>query len=274
MAEVAVSQGQGIKKGDLLLKLDSREAQARVAATEAELAATESRIKEAALSSGGASAQERRRALEHDRTRLLAELSIAKNGLADRTVKAPIDGMIAHLAVSSGQYAKRGQSLLGIVNLDKFWVEALVDESESSYVIYGQDVFLRLPSRPGERFQGEVREVAPILQAARSGMARRLPIRVLFRNPPKKLKVGLEVDIEAEFDLLKDVLTLPRGALYSEGGQHFVWTVERGQLKRVEVELGLVSGDRFEIKSGVETGAQVVIDRPEGLREGRQVKPR
>lgn len=279
--EVPAQRGHLVEKGALLVQLDRRESQARVKAARAELAATESRLKEArlALQAGGAGraiVQERVNALQHDLARLQAQLAIANIQLEEHTLRAPIRAMVAHLAAEPGLFVQRGEHLATLVNTEELSVEALVDEQEATYVIYGQDVFLRLPSRPGEVYQGEVREVARMLEAGdrRSGMVRRLPIRVLFRNPPENLKVGLEVDVEAEFKLLKDALTLPRGALYSAEGRDYVWAVVQGRLQKTEVEVGLVTQERFEVKSGVTAASRVVVDRPEGLREGRRVNER
>jgi len=67
-------------------------------------------------------------------------------------------------------------------------------------------------------------------------------------------------------------IMVPAAAVRQEGGNPVIWVVRSGRLERREVDAGPVSGERREIRRGLTGGEQVVIDGPEVLKPGQNVK--
>ncbi len=85
------------------------------------------------------------------------------------------------------------------------------------------------------------------------------PVDLNFDVTPPGLKPGTTASVDILVDRLPDVLAVPVGAVYSEGGKSYVFTPERGGLRHVEVKLGASNDTHVEVKEGLTAGQQVAL---------------
>ena len=84
---------------------------------------------------------------------------------------------------------------------------------------------------------------------------------------------NLTVDVAIPVDEARGVVSLPREAVERNGGREFVWVADDEEtVRRVPVEVGARSGERVEIRVGIDVGDQVLIPGTETLQEGLAVK--
>ena len=208
--------------------------------------------------------------------RLLASVQQKRYLVERRRVLSPSDGVVSQLDYHAGEMVGGNTVVMSVVTNGPYWIEAEVDEQDAVHVVTGQPVTVLLTSLPGKRFAGKVVQVAPSLEARPQGPSdhKVLRIRVHLAEKVPQLRSGLEADVEGKVGLAKEALSVPRAALLRDQGKDFVYTVNAGKLQRVEVQLGAVSGDRAEVRSGLSEGAQVVVEGGDGLAAGTPVQVR
>ncbi|WCL53410.1 efflux RND transporter periplasmic adaptor subunit [Gimibacter soli] len=184
--------------------------------------------------------------------------AIAKNGGSSRivTLNAPSTGTVMQKPAMDGMRFAAGAPLFQISDLSELWAEIEVPEQDLGLIRKGQSVTLRLPSRPGEVFEGKVSFIYPdINMASRSGR-----VRVVVANADGALQTGLFVHAGIAAHLDADpVLAVPTAAVIDDGKRQVVF-VARGDgiFEPRDVALGGRAGDLIEIRDGVDEGEEVV----------------
>ncbi len=169
-------------------------------------------------------------------------------------VRSPASGYVIEKNVVSGSAVAPGERLLRIAPLDRVWIEAQVYESELALVSQGQAVTVTLPYAPGRSWEGSVGYVYPGL----SGETRAARVRIELANPELELRPDMYANVELRTP--RGLRTLvPESAVLYAGERSFVFLdLDGGRFRPQRVEVGMRSGDRVEILSGLETGQRIV----------------
>jgi len=240
------SDGEQIRKGDVLFELYSREL---VNAQEEYIQALRgsndylkraSRDRLEALGMGNAQirqvARERRAS---QRVRILASQ----------------DGVVDGLNVREGMYVKPATEVLTLADLSSVWLLVDVFERQADWVAVGQPVEVRLGYLPGRVWEGEVEFVYPTIDPK----TRTLQARLRFDNPDDALKPDMYANVVIYAGPKHGVLSIPREALIKTGkSQRVIVALEEGRFRAQAVIAGLESGEFVEIISGLNEGDQVV----------------
>lgn len=268
--EIHFDEGQRVAKGDPLFSLDASLIEAELREAEANLALSQSSNDRAQDLIG------RKLIAQADydnaRSRLAvdqARLSSARTRLAKTVIEAPFDGVVGLRHVSPGDYVEVAQELVNIVNLNPIKVDFRVPETELSQLAPGQAIEIRLDAFPGESFRGEVIAIDPQIDVS----GRNVLLRAEVPNPELKLRPGLFARLSLELEQREDALLVPEQALWPQGDQQFVFRVEEGQAKLVQVETGIRRAGQVEIVSGLEAGDQIVTAGQLKLYDGAKVAP-
>ncbi len=103
------------------------------------------------------------------------------------TVYAPIGGVVTHLGVREGDYVKTGDPIATVADLSRLWVDMEAYESQLPLLRWGQRVTFTVESHPGERFEGRISFIEPIVDEK----TRTAAVRVAVDNPEGRLKPGM-----------------------------------------------------------------------------------
>src|SRR5436309_251029 len=172
------------------------------------------------------------------------------------TLYAPINGVIAELGVREGMTVMSGAMLLRLVDLSMVWVNAEVPEAQVAWLRPGTAVEARVPSFPGQVFRGRVSAILPEVNAA----TRTLRARVELANPGGRLKPGMFATLLFAEGAGTTALLVPSEAVIRTGERSVVIVAEgEGKFRSRDVELGLESGGRTEIRKGLSEGDKVVV---------------
>ena len=241
------AEGDHVKKGQLLFELYSPQL---VNAQEEFLQA---------LTGGN------KRLMAASRERLIA-LDIPESQIArlekDRKVSQYIkffagqSGVISALNVREGMYIQPVNDVMSIANLDRVWLLAEVFERQADWVRIGLNAEATLPSMPGEVMNGKVEYIYPDLDPR----TRTLRVRMRFENLDGRLMPKMYVHVTIHSEPKRDVLNIPREALIREGSEErVILALGDGRFEARPVIAGIESGDRIEIKKGLEQGDMVVV---------------
>jgi Cu(I)/Ag(I) efflux system membrane fusion protein len=170
-------------------------------------------------------------------------------------VYAETNGVIAHLGVREGIYVTPTTEIMAVAKLDTIWVTAEVFERQSAWVKAGQRAKVELDYLPGKMWDGTVDYVYPELDPK----TRTLKVRLRFDNQSERLQPNMfaRVTIYGEGD--GEVVHIPREALIRGGSTNrVVLALPGGRFRSQPVTIGIESGDRIAILTGLSEGDLIV----------------
>ena len=172
------------------------------------------------------------------------------------TIVAPIAGVLTEVGARPGMAVMAGATLFRINGTASVWAQAEVPESQAALLRPGAKVRATSPALPGEVFDGRVQTLLPDVNPT----TRTLKARLEIANRGGRLVPGMFVQMQF-MDLRADkMLLVPSEALIRTGERTVAMLAEDGgRFRPVEVEAGLESGGRTEIKRGLQLGQRVVV---------------
>lgn len=283
LIEVTVREGQTVKLGQLLARIDQTEVQARVAARSADAEAARAQLglaeknrgtQKALLDknfisqnafdttqSGYDVAVARLRAAE-------ADLVLAKKTLGDSTLLAPFSGIVSERYVQPGERVPLDARLISIVDLSRLTLEASVPASTIAQVRVGQPVAFRVDGFGERSFAGRIERINPATGAG----SRSISLYALIENADGLLRGGLFAQGELIVERLENALVIPASAVREEIGQTFVYAIENDKLRRRPVRIGLSDANgSVQVLEGLATGDRVVRSNLGQLRDSARV---
>ncbi|KLJ01619.1 efflux RND transporter periplasmic adaptor subunit [Luteimonas sp. FCS-9] len=266
--EVLVEEGDTVRAGQPLVRLDPDRARLAVQQSRATMGKLENSHRRAQQLVGQQmiSANDLDQ-IKFDLDTARAQYEMAQLELSYTTVTAPIAGVISQRMIRTGNFVQINTPIFSIVDNARIEATLNVPERELRVLQRGQPVRLQVDALPGETFEGVVERVAPVVES-RSGTFR---VVCAFAGDGT-LRAGMFGRIRIDYDQRADALVIPRTALLDDGDEAAVFTVRDGKAVRVPVELGYVDGNLIEIRSGLDDGAPVVTAGKVALREGSPVQ--
>lgn len=269
VSEVRCAEGEHVKKGDVLLKLDTRTAEAKMqeAMKSLEFATQQSDRQKKLLAIDGTSIKA---AQEADAAVQKANLEIAstKTALSMLQITAPISGVITELSVRTGEAAQPGKPVIEIVDGSRLVVHAEVSSADLTDMTAGKTVKLLRNGAPLAS-GAKVVFVSPHVNA-QTGTA-----EVLAEIPADAgLRSGEWINIAIVVEEKKDCLVTPVASLVkNEEGEQVISVVHGDQAKQVEVKTGLREGELIEVEGeGLQEGDAVVTVGAHGLPKETKVR--
>lgn len=280
VARILKKQGDRVAEGELLATLDMtslelQQKQARAAVAVAETAhrnarLNEERMKKMLENKAISSMQYENAKLALDAADTQLKSAKANLDLVDYTVRrsnmrAPFAGVIAAKNMEEGDMINpmmgMGQSILTLMDLSRVKVAVDVPAEEVEKIKVGQPCRVTLSSLPGETFAGRVYSK----NLAADPLSKTFKVEVVIDNPDLKIKAGVYADIAVEYIRHENVLMLPLSALLA--GEKEVMVNENGRARKRAVTIGERNGSRFEVRTGVNPGDQVIVEGNYDLKE-------
>jgi Cu(I)/Ag(I) efflux system membrane fusion protein len=203
----------------------------------------------------------------HDRLRLLgldAEQirRIEAKGRVDErlVIPAPLTGVVIERLAAAGDYVETGQPIYRLADLSRLWVELEVYESDLPWLKTGQKAVFDTQSYPGERFEGKVAFIDPVL----NDRTRTVRVRVDLPNPEGRLKPRMFVRgvVEAREPGNGLPLVIPATAPLVTGERAVVYVevpeASEPTFEAREVVLGPRAGAWYIVREGLAAGERVV----------------
>lgn len=284
--EVLVREGEPVKAGQVLVKMDASDYQARVDQARGALMAARGQLDIAAktrdnnkalLDKGFISKNAFDNAeSQYEIARANVEsargaLDVAQKALADTVIRAPISGLVSSRTVQPGEKVSADNRLLDVVDLSQMELEAAVPAADIMHVAPGQEVQVKIEGMP-QRLSGTVARINPATQAG----SRSIMVYVKIDNPQNLLRVGMFGEAQLTVAKKANVLTVPQTAIQNDAGNTYVYAIENGKLAQKPVTLGARGDDgegtAVEVLSGLQEGAQIVKTNLGSLRAGATVK--
>ena len=265
---VMVEEGQHVKAGQPLVRLDPDRARLSVAQGEAQMRKLENSYQRAQklVQQQLVSAADMDQ-LRFDLENARAQYRMAALELSYTTVVAPISGVVASRDIKSGNFVQINSPIIRIVDAGKLEATLNVPEREIAKLKPGQVVELMADALPGRTFTGVVDRVSPVVDTG-TGTFR----VVTSFSGESALQPGMFGRLSINYDQRADALVVPRAALLEDGGEPAVYAIRDGKALRTELKLGYDDAGWVEVRDGLKPGDEVVIAGKAALRDGSAVQ--
>lgn len=283
--EMLVREGESVRRGQVIARLDATEAQARLDEKIADLdggraqlaLAEKNRAMQLALlekkfisQNAFDGTQSNLQVSEARLKALAAQVAIARKAVEDSAVRAPMAGIVAQRLAQPGEKVAIDGKLYMLVDLSELEVEAAVPASDIGAVRIAQDVAFRVEGIEDRLFAGRIARISPATQPG----TRSILVYAVLPNRESTLKGGMFAKGQLTVSKRAGVLVVPTTAVRDDAGQTYVWRIDAGKLVRTVVQVGLKSENDgvIEIVSGLAAGARVVRSNLGSLRDGAAAK--
>jgi multidrug efflux pump subunit AcrA (membrane-fusion protein) len=191
---------------------------------------------------------------------LRADVDAIRADLADTVIYSPVNGVITRREAEVGEIVTAGEDVVSIISDSEIRIEANVSEVNIGKVSEGDKVSVTFDAFGSRVFSGEVIYIDP-----GETLVDDVPtykITVAFEDEGVDIRSGLTANLKITTAEATGVLKVPAYAVEREGGKTFVQVLGPKGTEEVEVEVGIRGKDgSLEIKSGLEEGDQVVLDK-------------
>ncbi|MFM8661232.1 MAG: efflux RND transporter periplasmic adaptor subunit [Cyanobium sp.] len=283
-----VNEGQSVRPGDLLFRLDQVQQRAEVDADAAEARKDFINAERYIfLNQQGAVSTKDRDFYVTQAIQSRDRLKAASATLAYKNVVAPIQGYVGSLNFKIGDVINAGEVVTSVVDNSRLWVRIDVPAELSDRVRPGLPVILRGPDPNRPRAMGQVDFVAPELDRDRQTLL----VKAAFNNPDGALRNNERVSATLVFDQRK-VLAIPQQAVLLQAGKTFVFLAVSAEEARrrlgreidpppvanlpvaiqVPVRLGTLQAGAYPVLEGLSGADTVVVGNLAQLRSGLSVQ--
>ena len=273
ISQIAFLSGATVKKGDLLVKLDSLQEEAQLHSAEARRnLAKLSLDRQRNLRSSGAVSQSDYDSAESEFNQAAAAVDEANALIARKTITASFDGLLGIRQVDLGQYLNVGAPIVQLQSTDPIYVNFALPQENLEQIAVGKKLRVSATGVASNQFEGEITAIDSRLDES----TRSIMIQGTVRNAEGRLRPGMFVNVEALLPE-KDVISIPSSSIsYAPYGDSvFIVKEKRGpdgkpgkEAQQQFVKTGPSRGDQVSIVSGVKEGDEVVSSGVFKLRSG------
>ena len=282
--QVLKENGDVVKRGDVLVKLDETSIRENLNSAEDNTRSAMQALDQADRSlqrlktlrgAGMTSAQAlddaevKRNSAESELSASKARAASARQQLQRTFVRAPFDGVVSDKKVSAGDTAAIGKELLKVIDPTSMRFEGRVSADKIGLLKVGQAVHFRVNGYSEQEFNGKVKRIDP----SANDVTRQVEVLVSFNdaNQPRVSGLFAEGNIDSVAD---SSLLIPETSVVKAGDKAYAWQVKDKILRRVELELGVrdVRTGNYPVRKGLQA-ADVIMRHPgSNFKDGQTVE--
>jgi membrane fusion protein (multidrug efflux system) len=279
--DIKFDSGLDVKKGDLLVVLDTDTEVADMHSLEAQLANAETELKRReTLAAKGISPRAELDSLRTQVQTFNANIERLRALIAQKNIYAPWDGRVGLREISIGSYLAPGQTIVWLQKVDPIYADFDVTEEDYGRISDGLKVTARFNAWPDAEFKGTVTTT----DARMSESSRMITVRAKLDNPEGRLLPGMYANVLVEAGAPTEVVTVPQTAVtFSLYGDNVFVVVpakkpdpnnkeEQLEIERRFVKAGGMRNGRVQIASGLKPGDRVVTAGHNKIDQGAKVK--
>ena len=283
IVERYVDTGDRVKIGQVLAKLDVKDAQLQLNSARAQLESAQSAAKVAVdefkrfqqLLPINAVSRSQYDTVKNQYDSANAALKQAQSNYdvsANQTgynqLVANKNGVITERNIEIGQVISAGQPAYQVaIDGDREVVIGVPEQAISSIKV-GQDAWITLWSKPNDKFAAYVREISPAADQSRT-----FSVKVALKEGQSAIQLGQSARVFFSQNI-QNILSVPLSSVSATENQAYVWVVNPNQtVHKVNVTLGAYGRDSVPVISGLQTGQWVVVGGVHLLREKQKIKP-
>lgn len=280
VASIEFESGKRVQAGDVLVRLDSRQEQAQLAAAKAQQHLTSVNLERLrTLRAQGVAAAAEFDQAEAEAMQAEARVNEISATIGRKTIRAPFSGVLGIRQVNLGQYLNPGQAVVPLQSRHPVYVDFAVPQQEIRNLHIGNGITVKVEGDTSAAATGKITAVNSVIDQS----TRNVNVRATFDNRDERLIPGMFVEAKASVGESRPVVALPSSSISHAPYGDFIFIVEnlkgkdsttyRGVRQQL-VRLGSSRGDQVAIVQGVNPGEEVVTSGVFKLRGGVAVAVR
>ena len=266
--KIDFEEGDEITKGKRLVDISTKEhrLKLKIAITDSNLAdinikrdeklAAQNLIPNAQLD------QTKTRAESASLNKELAEISLNKS-----LISSPLKGTIKTRHIKVGEFVRKGDKLVEILDIDRILVKVNIPEQEILSIQVGQNVEVALYIMEKKTFLGRVKNIG--LEADSSN--RTFPVEISVDNKERQLRAGMLARATFTKSVDQDQIVIPRHTVLERDQGRVVYVFEDGKAFRRDITIGLSQLDQVQVVQGLNKGELIVVEGHTKLTDGEEV---
>ena len=264
VSEIAFESGATVKKGTLLVKLDTKQEQAQLQAAEAKRELSRLNLaRQKDLLTKKATSQSEYDAAAAQARQDDAAVEQAKALVARKTIVAPFDGVLGIRQVNLGQYLNVGNPIAALQSLDPIYVEFQMPQQCLDQIAIGKKIHLKASGASAEQFEGDITAINSKVDEA----TRNFQVEATVANPDHKLRAGMFAEVQVLLPEQSGVIAIPSSSVnYAPYGDSVYLVTDGKTLDNKPakiavqqfVKLGPTRGDQVSVLTGLKEGDEMV----------------
>ena len=260
-------EGEFVRKGDLLVKIDDRNWKARLEGLEARLATALNELKrnETLLKIEGTSEEEVDQA-RATVSELKAQIDELKVMIDLAAIKAPFSGRLGMRDFSTGAYLQQGAFITNLAQTDPLKIDFSVPARYAGRIHDGITVQVGTTGT-GKTSEATVYAVDPVVSISN----RSIRARALLGNPGQTFVAGDFVQVSLEIEETGEAILVPAESVIPELKTHVIYKIKQGKAARTDVTIGIRTESNIQVLSGIEPGDTVMVSGLLEINDGDKV---
>lgn len=268
VSTVLKKNGDFVKKGEVVVKFTDAKVESNYEAAKANLQSTKNNFEKfSKLYEKQMVSQLEFLSYRDTYTNALADYTSKKSNYDKLTRKSELTGLVGNLNLKSGNVVEANSTVFTVVDenvmeitvdFPGYWLNTLNE---------GSPVTLMVSDLGGKEFQGKIKSINPIADAE----TKKFPVKISIDNKTKELKDGMYTKVVIPTEK-RDGVIVPQQAVFIRDLLSYVFKIENGKVKRVEVTTGATIKPNIEVISEeLKPGDLVVSDGIFGLGDGDEI---
>jgi membrane fusion protein, multidrug efflux system len=278
VSEIGFESGRPVKKGDILVKLDSSAEQAQLRSSEADAELAKADFDRARdLSQRKVISKAELDAASSKYTQRKAVVDNMQSVINKKEIHAPFDGIAGIREVNPGQMVPAGQKLVTLQALDKVFVDFSIPQQELAKVKVGMPVKMTTDAIEGRKFDGTLSAINSAVDSA----TRSVSLQATIDNADHALRAGMFARVQVLLRETKSTLFIPTTAVAYAPYGNSAYVIEKKKnektgkdsltIRQQFIRTGEMRGDFVAVTEGLKEGDEVVSTGVFKMRNGMEV---
>lgn len=267
--EIFVEEGDIVKTGEALAKLEDDQFKLELAKAESLLKKLSNEFKrKESLFKNKIISKDTFEQVKCDFHTQESTVGLARLMVEYTFIRAPFTGVAAERLVKKGNMVRKNQPTFRITGFNPLLALLHVPEREMSKLKKGFPARLYADALPGEEFEGKIIRISPVVDAGTGTFK----VTVEVRDKTLKLKPGMFTRVNIVYDTHENTVLAPKDTILEEDTESWVFLVKKGTASKTKVVTGYKDKTYVEILSGLKAGDTIVTTGLTTLKDGSKVK--
>jgi membrane fusion protein (multidrug efflux system) len=264
-----IEEGQPVRAGQLLARLDGDQLRLEAEKAKASLAKLEHDYRRnVELHEKGMLAPGAFENLKYEVDAQKAAYDLARLQLSYTEIRAPIDGVLSQRLIKVGNTIKPNDVLFRVTDLVPLLAYVHVPERELGRLQPGQPARVQVDAVPDQAFIGKIARISPTVDPETATFKATIEVA----DPSSRLKPGMFARVGIVYERREQALQIPRTAIVDNEDGPTVFVVEKDKADQRPIRVGLANNGFVEVIAGLEGNEQVVVVGQGGLKSGNAVR--
>ncbi len=269
---IRFDSGDRVRRGQVLVEMSSVEQAADLAEVRASNQAAQEELRRyQELYDRGFASQARLDTVRAAAEAAEARLNAGGSRIADRTIRAPFNGVVGLRTASPGQYMRPGDQIGTLDDITEIKLDFDVPETQIARLTTGVEIIARTSAYPDRTFTGRIANVDSRINAT----TRTVRVRAMLPNADEHLRPGMLMTVDVRSNP-REAPAIPEIAILDRADGTFVYRIATvdgvQQTDLARITTGARSGGMAEVLEGLSVGDQVVTEGLQSVRPGQPVQ--